>query len=108
MDKSFLKRSLDVINKHLSEPDFNVNRFSQEMAMSRQALHRKIRALIGQSATEFLRFVRLNKSAELLARKSGTVSEIAYDVGFSSQSYFTRSFRKLFGQSPSAYMRDHT
>jgi len=108
MDKSFLKRSLDVINLHLSEPDFNVNRFSIEMAMSRQALHRKIRALIGQSATEFLRFVRLNKAAELLVRKSGTVSEIAYDVGFSSQSYFTRSFRKLFGQSPSAYMSDHT
>ncbi len=108
MDKKFLKRSLDVINKHLSEPDFNVNSFSKEMAMSRQALHRKIRALIGQSASEFLRFVRLNKAAEMLVHKSGTVSEIAYDVGFSSQSYFTRSFRKLFGQSPSTYMSDHS
>jgi CheY-like chemotaxis protein/AraC-like DNA-binding protein len=107
MDKDFLKRSLGIINKHLSEPDFNVNRFSEEMAMSRQALHRKIRALIGQSATEFIRFVRLNRAAELLAQKSGTVSEIAYDVGFGSQSYFTRSFCKLFGQSPSAYMNDH-
>ena len=74
--------------------------------MSRQQMHRKFRALVDQSATEFIRTIRLKKAAELLSQKSGTVSEIAYDVGFNTLSYFTKSFQEQFGVAPSEYSRD--
>ncbi|GAG97651.1 unnamed protein product, partial [marine sediment metagenome] len=107
MDKKFLQKALDTVNIHLSDPEFNVNQFSKELAMSRQQMHRKFRAVVDQSATEFIRVFRLKKAAELLTKKTGTVSEIAYDVGFSSLSYFTRSFQQQFGTSPSEYIEKH-
>ncbi len=73
------------------------------MAMSRQQMHRKFRAVVDQSATEFIRVIRLKKAADLLAKKNGRVSEIAYDVGFNSPAYFTKSFHSYYGMSPSEY-----
>ncbi|MCD4729780.1 MAG: response regulator, partial [Bacteroidales bacterium] len=108
MDRSFLHKALDVVGQHLSEPDFNINQFSQEMAMSRQQMHRKIRALVDQSATEFIRVIRLKKAKELLLQKTGTISEIAYDVGFNSLTYFTRSFQKYYGITPSEFIENHS
>jgi len=104
MDKEFLQKALQVAEKHYSDPSFNMGRFGKEMFMSRQQLHRKLRALVDQSATEFIRTIRLKKAAELLSQKSGTISEIAYDVGFNTLSYFTKSFREQFGISPSEYI----
>jgi len=103
MDRNFLQKALDVVEQHLSEPDFDVKQFSQEMAMSRQQIHRKLSALVDQSATEFIRVIRLKKAAMLLSQKSGSVSEIAYDVGFSSLSYFSKCFQHQFGILPSEY-----
>jgi len=107
IDKKFLQKALNVVNLHLPDTDFNVVEFGQEMAMSRQQMHRKFRALVNQSATEFIRTIRLKKAAELLTQKSGTVSEIAYDVGFNTLSYFTKSFQQHFGVTPSEYAEKH-
>ncbi len=107
MDKKFLQKALNVVNMHLSDTDFNVVQFGQEMAMSRQQMHRKFRALVNQSATEFIRIIRLKKAADLITQKSGTVSEIAYDVGFNTLSYFTKSFQEQFGITPSEYTEKH-
>jgi len=104
MDKKFLQKALDAVNLHLPDTDFNIEAFGKEMGMSRQQMHRKFRALVNQSATEFIRTIRLKKAAELLSQKSGTVSEIAYDVGFNTLSYFTKSFQEQFGVTPSEYM----
>ena len=103
MDKKFLEKALEVVELHLSDSEFNVLIFGQEMAMSRQQMHRKLRALVNHSATEFIRTIRLNKAAFLLVQKTGTVSEIAYDVGFKTLSYFTKSFQDQFGITPSEY-----
>jgi len=103
IDKQFLQKALHVVNLHLSDTDFNVVLFGQKIGMSRQQMHRKFRALVNQSATEFIRTIRLKKAAELLSQKSGTVSEIAYDVGFNTLSYFTKSFQEQFGMAPSEY-----
>ena len=103
VDKKFLQKAMDIVNLHLSDTDFNVVEFGKEMGMSRQQMHRKFRALVNQSATEFIRTIRLKKAAELLSQKSGTVSEIAYDVGFNTLSYFTKCFREQFGVIPSEY-----
>jgi len=108
MDKMFLQKALDIVNLHLSDTDFNIEVFGKEMAMSRQQMHRKFRALVNQSATEFIRTIRLKKAAELLIQKSGTVSEIAYDVGFNTLSYFTKSFQEQFGVTPSEYSEKYS
>ena len=74
------------------------------MAMSRSQIHRKLKALTDQSASSFIRNYRLHRAAELLKLETGNISEIAYEVGFSSQTYFSTCFHKLFGLTPSDYL----
>jgi AraC-like DNA-binding protein len=71
------------------------------MGMSRMQLHRKLTALTAQSPGEFIRYIRLHRAMELLQKDTGTVSEIAYMVGFSDPSYFATSFHRQFGKAPS-------
>ena len=103
MDQQFLQKAISIIEKHLSHPDFTVKQFAEEMALSRVQLHRKLTAIVGNNATEFIQMYRLNKAAGMIKQKSGTIAEIAYDVGFSSPSYFSECFRKQYGVSPSEY-----
>jgi len=71
--------------------------------MSRSQLHRKLVALTDLSATEFIRTYRLNLAKEMIEKNTGTISEIAYEVGFNSPSYFSKSFKEKFGVSPSEF-----
>ncbi|MFQ5797448.1 MAG: ATP-binding protein, partial [Bacteroidota bacterium] len=103
MDEQFLKRVMDVIEQRMSDPDFSTDTFTKKVGMSRMQLHRKLRALTDHSTGEFIRTMRLKRAAQLLKQHSGTVSEIAYEVGFNNLSYFARCFRDLFGQLPSDY-----
>lgn len=107
MDEQFLKKVFETVNEYYSDPEFNVETFSQKMAISRVHLHRKLKALIDLTVSEFLRTYRLNKAAEKLAHKEASVSEIAYDVGFSTVQYFSKCFLEQFGVSPSAYSDKH-
>ncbi len=102
-DQIFLEQAMKLTEQNIHNSDFNVEGFASQMAMSRMQLHRKLKALTGQSTTEFIRSMRLKRAAQLLKQKSGTISDIAYDVGFNNLSYFIRSFTKQFGISPSQY-----
>ena len=104
MDSRFLKRAIEFVEEHLDDTGLDVNQFSKEMALSRSQLNRKLRALTKQSATEFIRCLRLKRAAQLLEHHSGNISEIAYEVGFTNPSRFAEYFRKLFGVSPSKYV----
>jgi len=103
MDEQFLKRAFKTVKEHYSDSEFNVQEFSREMHMSRNQLHLKIRALTQQTPVDFIRMYRLNRAAGLIEKKSATIAEIAYDVGFSSPSYFSECFRKQFGVLPSEF-----
>ncbi len=103
IDQAFLEKALVVVEEHLGEENFSIEEFAQQMAMSRSQLHRKLHALTNQSASLFLRSVRLQRAAELLRQHAGNVAEIAYQTGFSSQAYFTRCFQARFGCSPKEY-----
>jgi len=101
IDEKFLNKVIEVINAHIAEEEFSIERFGEEVGMSRVQLHRKLKALTGKSASLYLRTVRLSKAKEMIEGKQGNISEIAYSVGFSSPAYFTACFKEEFGYPPS-------
>jgi DNA-binding response OmpR family regulator len=105
LDETFLLKMKSVAEQHLGEEDFSIETLRHEVGMSRTQLHRKLRALIDQSPSQFVRSMRLQRAVELLRQKAGTVAEIAYMVGFGSQAYFTKCFHEQFGCSPKEYQK---
>lgn len=105
IDEEFLRKAVQVVEDNIDNPDFSVETLASETGMSRAQFHRKIRALADHSTTEFIRSIRLDRAARLLERRAGTVTEIAYMVGFGSQAYFSKCFRERFGTSPSDYSK---
>ena len=99
-DSVFIEKFKTIINANLSNSELTVEDIGAEIGMSRVQLYRKIKALTGLSPNEQLRKARLEKARELLIAKSGTVSEIVYQVGFSTPSYFSKCFKEEFGCSP--------
>lgn len=106
-DEKFLQNVFALLEKNLSNTDFDVSVFCQEIGLSQTHLHRKLTALLGQSANELIRTFRLKRAADLLSQQHGNVSEIAFMVGFTNPNYFTKCFRDQFGQTPSEYARMH-
>jgi len=105
MDEVFLNKVKAVVEKHLGNEEFEVEGFGREVGMSRSQIHRKLKALTDQSASQFIRSMRLQRAVELLTKKAGTVAEIAYEVGFGSQAYFTKCFHEQFGCAPKEYVK---
>jgi DNA-binding response OmpR family regulator/anti-sigma regulatory factor (Ser/Thr protein kinase) len=103
VDKKFLQKVYELINTNLSNSNFNVEALSQNIGMSRAVLHKKLVSLIGEPPVELIRRIRLIKSAELITKKFGNLSEIALEVGFNNPAYFSECFKKQFGVSPSQY-----
>ena len=90
---------------HLGDENFSVEMLGQALGMSRTQVHRKLKAISNQSASEFMRDFRLQRAADLLRQDAGNIAEIAYRVGFNSQAYFTRCFQEKFGCSPGKYRK---
>ncbi|RYU92813.1 hybrid sensor histidine kinase/response regulator transcription factor [Emticicia agri] len=103
IDETFLLKAKAVVEKNLSDSQFDLTRFADEMAMSTVQLRRKIKALTNQTSVEFIRRYRLQRAASLLKQKAGNVSDIAYQVGFESLPYFTKVFQEEFEITPSEY-----
>ena len=101
MDDAFLSRIQGIVEKRMADEEFSVGGLAAEAGMSRVQLHRKLTALTNQSASDFIRYMRLHRAMDLLKNHAGTVSEIAYRVGFSDPSHFSKSFHKQFGVPPS-------
>jgi AraC-like DNA-binding protein len=106
MDDKFLQKAKEVADKNLSNSDYTIEDFASAMALSRSQLHRKLKALINSSGTEFINTIKMNYAIELLQKKAGTISEIAYDAGFNNPNYFSKIFRRKFGMSPSEYQNN--
>lgn len=105
LDKDFVSRFKALIEDKMREPDLNVEDLGRDMGMSRVQLYRKLKSLTNYSPNELLRQIRLKKAASLLASSEMTVSEIAYEVGFSSPSYFTKCYKEQFGESPTDFLK---
>jgi signal transduction histidine kinase/DNA-binding response OmpR family regulator len=103
IDREFLKELQNVIEKNLSDSEFNVEDMSKRLYMSRTTLYRKVQALSGETPTDFIRSYRLKRAAQLLKTNFGSVTEVAFEVGFSSRAYFTKCFKEKFQCLPSSY-----
>lgn len=101
-DEAFFKNLRDIIEVYSGDEEFHVASLCQKLGVSRVQLFRKLKALTGNSASEFVRSYRLNKAKGLLIQTDLNISEIAFEVGFKDPAYFTRAFSKKFGIAPSA------
>lgn len=103
LDEQLIGKALEMIEKNVTNPEYTIEDFSKDMCMSRANLYRKIHSITGMSPTDFMKNIRLKKAAELLKEGRWSVAEIADKVGFNTPSYFTKSFKKMFGVSPTQY-----
>ena len=102
-DEDFLNKALRFVEKNMDNSEYSVDELSDDMAMSRATLFRKMRSVIGMSPTDFIRNTRLKRAAQLITEGRLSVTEIAYSVGYSSPGHFTKSFKKEFGVLPTQY-----
>ncbi len=105
MDKDFVEKFKALIDAKMGDSNLNVEDLGKDMGLSRVQLYRKIKSLTNYSPNELLRIARLKKAASLLASSDMTVSEIGYEVGFSSPSYFTKCYKEQFGESPTDLLK---
>jgi len=103
VDEKFLEKLQHILETELANANFSTDDFATEIGMSRMQLHRKLKSLLGVSATEFLRNERLKTAVELLKKGNGNISEIAYSVGFNDVSYFSKCFKEVYNCTPSEY-----
>jgi AraC-like DNA-binding protein/two-component sensor histidine kinase len=106
MEDSFLAKINGLIDKHMSDEKFNVEVLSEEMYMSRTQIHRKLKAIVGLSTTQYIKKYKMQKAMQDLKDHTGTISEIAYRYGFSSPAYFSRVFQDIYGKKPSTVRND--
>ena len=101
IDNEFYARFVELTNAELGNPDLNIDSLAAKLGIGRSQFYRKIKALTNYSPVELLRKMRLAKAREMLTATERSISEIAYEVGFSAPAYFTRVFRETYGESPS-------
>jgi signal transduction histidine kinase/ligand-binding sensor domain-containing protein/DNA-binding response OmpR family regulator len=106
IDEKFLQKLIGLVEKNMENPDLSVEMLASEMAMSRMQLHRKLSALTGQSASRFIRSIRLARAKQLFDGRFGNVSEVCFASGFNNLSYFAKCFKEQFGSSPSDYLSE--
>ena len=104
VNEQFLSRLIGIIEEHMEEENFGVDLLAEKIGMSQSVLYKKLKALTDLSVNDFSKSIRLKKAAQLLLQKHYTVYEVGYMVGFSDRKYFSREFKKQFGQTPSQYI----
>lgn len=108
LDELFLEKVQVVLDKNLIESSFNIEDFSKAVGMSRMQLHRKIKALTGLSASEFIRSQRLKLAAQLLKQSDINISQIGYSVGFNDHAYFSKCFKEAYKCTPTEYAKKYS
>lgn len=105
-NEALMERIMRVINEHMQDSDFNVDKLGEEVGLSRTQLHRKMKEITGISTGEFIRNIRLQQAARLIKERKVNVTQVAYAVGFNNQTYFSTVFKKHFGRTPTEYAEE--
>ncbi len=106
LDKSFITKVLNYIHENIDDTNLNVEHLAEDLFLSRSQLYRKIKALTGHTANEFLRKIRLEKAKQMIVNGNDSISEVSFKVGFSSPSYFTKCFKSHFGVLPTELKKE--
>lgn len=106
LDNFFLKRVRTVVEKNLLNENFDMEHLAEELMISRSQLHRKIKSISGTTTSEFVNLVRIKKAVELIENGNYLFNEVAYQVGFSNQSYFNKCFKKVYNVTPREYFSE--
>ncbi|MGW8315006.1 MAG: two-component regulator propeller domain-containing protein [Bacteroidales bacterium] len=106
-DVKFIRRVTEVVENHLSDFEFDVKQLQAKSGLGPTQLYRKLHALTGYSPSRFIRHMRLKRAAKMLEEHQGSITHVAFEVGFGNLSYFTKCFREEYGISPSEYTRQH-
>ena len=103
-DKIFMEKFASLLAASFNEADISIEKISEAMGVSRVHLYRKVKELSGFSPVDYLRNFRLGKAANLLAERRHSISEVAYQTGFSSPAYFSKCFKEVFGMTPTEFV----
>lgn len=106
-DEQLLNRMIEIINQNISDSNFNVESLADLVNMSRSSLHRKLKAIIDTTPTDFIRLVRLQEAARLIQEGRYRISEICYLVGINSPSYFIKLFQSQYGMTPKEFEKQN-
>lgn len=104
-DRKFSEKLNEILNEHISDPEFSINDFAGMMGLGRTVFYKKVRGVTGYSPLEYVRVMRMKKAAEMLLTEDLTIAEIAYAVGINDPFYFSKCFKTQFEVSPSAYRK---
>lgn len=100
LNQEFMEKLIEIFENNLTSGDLNVDFIAREMGLSRSSLYRSLKSITGQNVNDFIKSIRMRKALQLLREGQLNISEIAFETGFNSRSYFTTSFKKHFGYSP--------
>jgi len=103
-----MQKLMDMINKQLDNPEFNVDQMSEELNMSRTQLYRKVNAITAHAPKDLLRTIRLKRATALFDKGERNISQVMYQVGFNNHSYFAKCFREQYKVNPSEYLKKKT
>ena len=103
-DARFIQKLIEIVENNIDNPEFDVTMLSESIGLSRSQLHRRLSVVTGQSATGFIRVIRMKRAAQLLKQKAGNISEVMYLVGFDNLSYFSKCFREVYNVTPKEYI----
>ncbi len=107
-DRTLIEKLLDLIGKNIDNGEYTIENLAREAGMSHSQLHRKLKAIVNQSAVQFMRSVKMHRAKELIEKDAGNISEVAYMVGFNDPGYFSKTFRTFFGVLPSQLKKKKT
>ena len=102
-EEAFLQRVLEAVDGEMGDSTFDVGRLADRVGLSRRQFERRLRSVTGLTPAEMIRQMRLERASQLLRAHAGTVSEIAYAVGFTSPSHFSTAFKEAYGETPSTH-----
>jgi AraC-like DNA-binding protein len=105
-DEKLMNKMIEIINQNIDNSDLNVNMISQKIGISRVHLYRKTKELTNQTPHELIRNIRLKQAANLLSKQHYNITEVMYACGFNSSAFFSSTFKKFYGVSPTEYMKE--
>lgn len=106
-DNKFLKQFIAFIEANMDQSEMDINRIAEELSMSRSKLYTKVKSLTGKSVVEFVLNCRMRKAAKMIIEENVIMREVMMQIGIESQAYFTNSFKKVFGETPTSFAAKH-